>query len=69
MAQSVSVVRESTAVCHTQPPASGGLLYNADLLEELMEERFGHQENRRLAKAKRGKMTRRLSRGYSEGWN
>jgi hypothetical protein len=68
-AQSVSVVRESPGVCHTQQPASGCLLYNADLLEDLVEERFEHQESRRVEKAKRGKMTRRLSRGYSERWN
>jgi len=68
-ARSVLVVRESPDICHTQQPSSGGPLYNADLLEDIVEERFGHQENRRMARARRGKMTRRLARGYSEGWD
>ena len=68
-AQSFSVVHKPPCVCHTQQPALGGILYNADLLEDVVEERFDHQENRRVEKAKRGKMTRRLSRGYSKNWN
>ena len=57
-----SCVREGSGICHTQQPTHGGASYNADPFEELIEEHFERRENGRIAKAKHGKMSRRLSR-------
>lgn len=46
-------------VCHTQQPAPGGTSYNADQLEDALEEHFDQHENRRAVEARRGKMARR----------